>query len=166
MNRQNLFYAAGLFLIFAISGCAVRTYPLTRDRVDQGLNEGNRGYLLGAPGTDRAEARKTTRTTQIVEIEIGSSLKFQKLPPQYEKTTPEQKTEEQEAAQETPEFTKFEKYTVQKNDTLQKISQKFYGTAKKWHKIYDANKDTLKGPDKIYPGKELRIPIEEHRGLK
>ncbi|MCM8781059.1 MAG: LysM peptidoglycan-binding domain-containing protein, partial [Candidatus Omnitrophica bacterium] len=56
---------------------------------------------------------------------------------------------------------KFERYTVQPQDTLQKISQKFYGTTKKWNKIYEANKDTLKSPDKIYPGQILEIPLEE-----
>ncbi|MDI6758674.1 MAG: LysM peptidoglycan-binding domain-containing protein [Candidatus Omnitrophota bacterium] len=164
MDKQKLLYTAVLFLTIVISGCAVRTYSLTRNRVDQGLGEGNRGYLMGRPTMDGAKERKITRTTQIVEIEIGSPLKFQKLKPQYEKTTPRQEVEElliEEAVQEVPEFTKFEKYIVQKNDTLQKISQKFYGTAKKWHKIYNANKDTLKGPDKIYPGKELKIPVQE-----
>src|SRR5512139_2133187 len=29
-------------------------------------------------------------------------------------------------------------YTVKKGDTLQEISQKFYGTTKKWRKIYEA----------------------------
>ncbi|PIQ88790.1 MAG: hypothetical protein COV72_06520 [Candidatus Omnitrophica bacterium CG11_big_fil_rev_8_21_14_0_20_42_13] len=52
----------------------------------------------------------------------------------------------------------FKEYTVEKNDTLQKISQKFYGTTKKWKKIYDANTDTLKSPDKVYPGQKLNIP--------
>ncbi|MBM3255022.1 MAG: LysM peptidoglycan-binding domain-containing protein [Candidatus Omnitrophica bacterium] len=53
-----------------------------------------------------------------------------------------------------------EKYTVGKNDTLQKISNRFYGTTKKWLKIYEANKAVLKGPDKIYPGQVLSIPID------
>jgi nucleoid-associated protein YgaU len=51
-----------------------------------------------------------------------------------------------------------EKYTVAKNDTLQKISKKFYGTTKRWMKIYDANKDVLRAPDKLYPGQVLNIP--------
>ena len=54
----------------------------------------------------------------------------------------------------------FEKYTVQKGDTLQKISQKYFGTTKRWMKIYEANKDTLKGPDKIYVGQVLNIPMD------
>lgn len=53
-----------------------------------------------------------------------------------------------------------EKYTIQKGDTLQKISQKFYGTTKKWNKIFEANKDKLKAPNKIYPGQVIDIPVE------
>ncbi|KPK39610.1 MAG: hypothetical protein AMJ78_08260 [Omnitrophica WOR_2 bacterium SM23_29] len=51
-------------------------------------------------------------------------------------------------------------YKVQKGDTLQKISTKFYGTTKKWRKIFLANQDKLKSPDKVYPGQMLRIPQE------
>jgi nucleoid-associated protein YgaU len=51
-------------------------------------------------------------------------------------------------------------YVVQKGDTLQKISSKVYGTTKKWKKIFEANKELLKDPDKIKPGQELVIPAE------
>lgn len=46
-------------------------------------------------------------------------------------------------------------YTVQSGDTLSRIGQK-YGVG--WQKIYEANRDKLDDPDKIYPGQELTIP--------
>jgi len=49
-------------------------------------------------------------------------------------------------------------YTVQKGDTLSKISKQFYGDANAYKKIFDANRDQLKDPDKIQPGQVLRIP--------
>jgi len=49
-------------------------------------------------------------------------------------------------------------YTVQKGDTLSKISKQFYGDANKYMKIFDANKDKLKDPDKIQVGQVLTIP--------
>jgi nucleoid-associated protein YgaU len=52
----------------------------------------------------------------------------------------------------------FESYTVGKNDTLQKISKKFYGTFRKWKDIYEANRNILRTPDKLYPGQTLKIP--------
>jgi hypothetical protein len=49
MNRKIILLTLGCFLSFIISGCAVRTYPVIKERVDQGLTTGNRGYLKGAP---------------------------------------------------------------------------------------------------------------------
>ena len=49
-------------------------------------------------------------------------------------------------------------YTVQAGDTLSKISKQFYGDAKNYMTIFNANKDTLADPDKIKPGQVLRIP--------
>ena len=48
-------------------------------------------------------------------------------------------------------------YTVQSGDSLSRIGSK-YGVS--WQKIYDANRDKLDDPDKIYPGQELTIPQE------
>jgi len=49
-------------------------------------------------------------------------------------------------------------YEVKKGDTLGKIAKKYYGDAKKFNKIFTANKPMLKDPNKIYPGQKLRIP--------
>ena len=49
-------------------------------------------------------------------------------------------------------------YTVQKGDSLSKIAKAFYGKANKWTVIYEANKDSIKNPDLIYPGQVFRIP--------
>ncbi|MEK6567356.1 MAG: LysM peptidoglycan-binding domain-containing protein [Candidatus Omnitrophota bacterium] len=51
-------------------------------------------------------------------------------------------------------------YIVKNGDTLQKISARpeIYGTHKQWVKIYKANQDRLKAPDRIKPGQELIIP--------
>ena len=46
-------------------------------------------------------------------------------------------------------------YTVVSGDNLSKIGSK-YGVS--WKAIYDANRDILNDPDKIYPGQELKIP--------
>ena len=46
-------------------------------------------------------------------------------------------------------------YTVESGDSLSKIGGK-YGIP--WKAIWDANRDILHHPDKIYPGQELKIP--------
>jgi nucleoid-associated protein YgaU len=49
-------------------------------------------------------------------------------------------------------------YTVKAGDTLSKISKEIYGDAKRYVKIYEANRDQLSDPDKIKPGQVLKIP--------
>lgn len=49
-------------------------------------------------------------------------------------------------------------HTVVKGDTLSAIAKKYYGDARKYPLIFEANKPMLKDPDKIYPGQSLRIP--------
>ncbi len=171
MKKQDLFLClAGLSFAFVLSGCVVRTYPLTKDRVDQDLT-GNRGFIQGQAPAGEEKERKTTRITQVVEIELRSPLKFEKMPKPKVEETPMVKSEEQVegnkgyiASSISPEIAEpgtIEKYTVQKKDTLQKISQKFYGTSKLWKWIYDANKDVLKGPNKIYPGQVINVPLQK-----
>lgn len=49
-------------------------------------------------------------------------------------------------------------HEVQSGDTLGKIAKKYYGDASLYMTIFDANKDLLKDPNKIFPGQKLRIP--------
>jgi LysM repeat protein len=49
-------------------------------------------------------------------------------------------------------------HKVVAGDTLSKIAKKYYGKAGDYMKIFEANKDKLKDPDKIFPGQELIIP--------
>jgi len=47
---------------------------------------------------------------------------------------------------------------VKKGDTLGKIAKRVYGNVMDYKKIYEANPDVLRRPDKIYIGQKLRIP--------
>ena len=49
-------------------------------------------------------------------------------------------------------------YEVVTGDSLSKIAKREYGDASEWKRIYEANQDVLKNPDKIYPGQKLKIP--------
>jgi nucleoid-associated protein YgaU len=57
-----------------------------------------------------------------------------------------------------PPKPKEESYTVKSGDTLSKISKQFYGDAKSYMRIFDANRDQLKDPNMIKPGQVLKIP--------
>jgi LysM repeat protein len=53
-------------------------------------------------------------------------------------------------------------YTIADGDTLPSISQKVYGDANQWRRIYDANKDTIgSNPNLIKVGAKLTIPPKE-----
>jgi nucleoid-associated protein YgaU len=61
--------------------------------------------------------------------------------------------------QEEPDKTEYERiHTVLEGETLSGISQKYYGTASGWQKIYVANRKLLSSPDRIRPGMRLIIP--------
>lgn len=65
-----------------------------------------------------------------------------------------------QAAQQTGESAGggMQTYTVKAGDSLSKISQQFYGSASKYMKIFEANRDQLSDPDKIRAGQTLKIP--------
>jgi nucleoid-associated protein YgaU len=52
----------------------------------------------------------------------------------------------------------YETYQVKGGDSLSKIAKQFYGDANAWPKIFEANKDILKDPNKIFPGQKLKVP--------
>lgn len=49
-------------------------------------------------------------------------------------------------------------YVVVSGDSLSKIAQREYGNGNDWKRIYEANRDLIKDPDKIFPGQKLKIP--------
>lgn len=49
-------------------------------------------------------------------------------------------------------------HTVAKGETLSGIAQKVYGRADRWPAIFEANRDRIDDPDRIYPGQVLKIP--------
>jgi nucleoid-associated protein YgaU len=51
-------------------------------------------------------------------------------------------------------------YTVKSGDTLSKISKQFYGDSDEYMRIFYANQDKLKDPDKIQVGQQLVIPSD------
>ena len=181
MKRNYTLSLLGLSLVFVLSGCVVRSYTVTRERADQDLT-GNRGYLQGQVPSQEAKERKSTRTTQVVEVELHSPIKFERMP---KKAKTAEYTEDKTiwgnrgfiTESTTPEIAEptvtlgvsmpnTEKYIIQKGDTLQKISKRFYGTTKRWNKIFQANKDKLKAPDKIYLGQVIDVPVEPLKETK
>ena len=58
-----------------------------------------------------------------------------------------------------PQAGKVEYYTIQSGDNLSSIAKKFLGNASAYHQIFEANREVIKDPDKIYVGQKIRIPV-------
>lgn len=172
---KNVWIVITVAIVFLVGCMTVRTYTVEKPRTDTGI-EGNRGYLTGGPSDEPPKNKfGDTRKISVFEIELEDRAKGTS-------TVQEPVEAEDEMVMETedesffdyddsedvayveeitiaePEEPEAQQYIVQKYDTLQKISYKFYGTTKKWKYLYNMNKSVIKNPDKLYPGMKLSIP--------
>jgi nucleoid-associated protein YgaU len=49
-------------------------------------------------------------------------------------------------------------HIVAPGETLSGISLRYYGSARRWAEIYEANLDTVRAPHLLRAGQRLRIP--------
>ena len=49
-------------------------------------------------------------------------------------------------------------YEVVSGDTLSKIAKEHLGSANAWKQIFEANRDTIDDPDRIFPGQIIKLP--------
>ncbi|MBU2044740.1 MAG: LysM peptidoglycan-binding domain-containing protein [Candidatus Omnitrophica bacterium] len=150
-------------LIFAVGCMTVRTYEVEKPRIDTTV-EGNQGFLSGTPKVEPKKSNlSSNRKISVVEIEFGSS----QAEASPKKSSSQVATLEEDFDQEVEilgqgfDSENYTLYTVTKDDTLQKISYKFYGTTRKWKVIYDNNVEAIKNPDRLYPGTKIKIPALE-----
>ncbi len=61
------------------------------------------------------------------------------------------------AAEEPNESVTF--YEIESGDTLSGIAKRYYGNASQYMQIFEANRDIIDDPNKIYPGQKIRIPL-------
>jgi len=55
---------------------------------------------------------------------------------------------------------KVEYYEIVSGDTLGGIAKRFYGSASKYTRIHEANKELIPDANKIYPGQKIKIPMD------
>lgn len=67
-----------------------------------------------------------------------------------------------DALKSPPQTASVEYYIIQPGDTLSKIAQHFYGNASTYPKIFEANREVIEDPNKIFPGQKIRIPEPTH----
>lgn len=147
----------------------MRSYTNEKPRKDLEI-EGNQGCMSGECETEVRENRLgDTRTVSVVEVEFGpreikpgaveediggemveGEIDIELANREMIEAVPQENLAEVVTAE-------IQYYVVQDNDTLQKISRKFYGTTRKWNFIYESNADVLKSPDRLYPGTQIKI---------
>ncbi|MDP2314048.1 MAG: peptidoglycan-binding protein LysM [Pseudomonadota bacterium] len=49
-------------------------------------------------------------------------------------------------------------YVIVAGDTLSKLAKRYYGDANQYNRIFEANREVIKDPNKIFPGQKIRIP--------
>ena len=54
--------------------------------------------------------------------------------------------------------TESEFYVIQAGDTLSKLAKEHYGNAMEYMKIFEANREVIEDPNKIFVGQKIRIP--------
>ncbi len=101
---------------------------------------------------------KSYPAINITQIKMGL---FDFMKKGEEKPVEKKETARADLKNTPPPKPQVEKYTIKSGDSLSKIAQEKLGKAGDWRKIYEANKDTIKDPDKIFPGQEIVIPREE-----
>ena len=123
-------------------------------------------YLKLAPDTQDREYVKDALSGAEKKFYIQMRKKYsgityvpaEKAPQQVQpsrivKEAPLPEIKKEEPLKKYPEF-----YTVEKGDTLAKISQKVYGSSKYYKAIYDANRETMASATSLQIGQKLRIP--------
>ena len=58
------------------------------------------------------------------------------------------------------ETQKVEYYTIVSGDTLSALAKRYYGKGSLYPRIFEANREVIKDPDKIFVGQKIRIPLD------
>lgn len=53
-----------------------------------------------------------------------------------------------------------EYYIIESGDTLSKIAKRYYGDAMAYPRIFEANREVIQDPDKIFVGQKIQIPLD------
>lgn len=130
--------------------------PITSIKAKTGITlKGLGNKLSGVYFVDKVTHKFTnsgySQSISVSREWVGETMKNKTSP-----STPSTNANNTKPKVDPPKQTKT--HTVKKGDTLWAISKKYYGKGSDYPKIFNANKDKLKDPNKIYPGQVLTIP--------
>ena len=137
--------AGDVALTGAASGEFVRVY-LNNRAVATSQIEANGGWQAGLPAVD----------TGIYTLRVDELDKQGQVVARVETPFKREEPEVLAAATETEKLV--QAITVQPGATLWAIAQERYGSGTLYTRVFEANADTIKNPDLIYPGQVFRVP--------
>ncbi len=100
-------------------------------------------------GDCESEARRES-----VILMVGNVAGVEKVVADDLKAPPPKPEEPQEKA---------EYYEIVSGDTLGAIAKRYYGNASQYVRIFEANRDIISDPNKIYPGQKIKIPLDQEK---
>ena len=128
-------------------GSVLRTIEQTGIRMQNMHVENNKLYIRGEAPTAQAKNQ------------LWDQIKL--VDPSYSDLTADITVDpnaHQQSATEQGPASGGQTYTVASGDSLSKIAKQFYGDANAYMDIFNANRDKLNDPNKIFPGQQLVIP--------
>jgi outer membrane protein OmpA-like peptidoglycan-associated protein len=144
-------------------GESVKKFMLENSIEEERIRIISRGKLDAvAPLSDLVGMQKD-RNAQFVIAEVEEVM----LPYPGEPEIPEAKKieegkflVEEEKKIESEVRVKTREYVIQKGDTLSKIAKEQLGKDHRWKYLYELNRDVIKDPNKLKPGKKIVIQVE------
>ena len=79
---------------------------------------------------------------------------------QKKETASDAKRKSEKLAQVSKAASGSTEHVVKAGDTLSHLALQYYGNARKWQQIYEANKETMKNPNYIYIGQKVLVPAD------
>ena len=162
-NVRRIAFAT--IVAFTAAGCRSATRMVDVPRADLELSgAGNRGYLVGTPPA--APELKTERRMVETEVEVPPFGRAKGQAPAAGVGVTDVSAEESSGDVAASIPTTFDSYTVKKKDSLWSIAANpaVFGDGTKWRRLYAANRDRLKSPNRLRPGMTLRIPRDQAGG--
>ena len=121
-------------------------------------------YLIEAPAQGSRQAEEPRTATQ-PEIDARIEEKRRELALLEERIASLQSREHPVEQRACPYFDPEQAYQVRKGDSLWKIAanKAVYGNPYLWQKLWTANRDIIRKPNKIYPGQLLIVPDKNNQ---
>jgi LysM repeat protein len=79
---------------------------------------------------------------------------------QKKETASDAKRKSEKLAQVSKTASESTEHVVKAGDTLSHLALQYYGNARKWQQIYEANKETMKNPNYIFIGQKVLVPAD------